>query len=331
MFEGFPNNWNNYQQQSDGTYQPKRKWEYMIQSMFSIYPLLTYKSFNQKTVLFKYLLFTGISGRRTSIWGHHYDGRPVDAYPYPTVNYRRAYLAYSEWILNNFHLKSKFELTSIQEELQQKKISEKVPICPESCNMTQKTDIVSNDFTGEWIVVVNRAGVGRRELNNADELVAALLKTFPDHLNPYLRVWPKQFNFNDNLYQVARIARSIRILIGVHGAGLSNSLFMRPGTILYEINPYNCRHLSFNFHRWADVFNLQHALWIPSKGEQGNHNEGCNREGKTTVNPKEIIEEIKNLLKNEIEYRNGYLKRALIIMNDMSIVEHPPSGFENIL
>ncbi len=331
MFERFPGNWNNYQQQSDGTYRPKRKWEYMIQSMFSRYPLLTYKSFNQTTVLFNYLLFTGVLNGRTSIWAHHYQERPVNAYPYPTVNYRRAYLAYSEWILNNFNLKSKFELTSIQEELQQKKISEKVPICPERCNIIQEKKNLSNDFTGEWIVVMNRAGVGRRELTNANELVAALLKTFPDNSNPYLRVWPKQFNFNDNLYQVARMARSIRILIGVHGAGLSNSLFMRPGTILYEINPYNCRHLSFNFHRWAEVFNLQHALWIPSTGANGNHNENCNREGRTTVNTKEIIDEVKNLLQNEIEYRNGYLKRALMIMNDMSVVDHPPSGFEKIL
>ena len=331
MFTGFPNNWNNYQQQSDGTYRPKRKWESMIQSMFSIYPLLTYKSFNQTTVLFKYLLFTGGYRGRTSVWAHHYDGRPVNAYPYPTVNYRRAYLAYSEWILNNFNLKSKFELTPIQEELQQKKISEKIPICRERCNMTQQKNISPDNFTGEWIVVLNRAGVVRRELTNADELVNALLKAFPDHLNPYLRVWPKQFNFNDNLYGVARMARSIRILIGVHGAGLSNSVFMRPGAIIYEINPYNCRHLSFNFHRWAEVFNLQHALWIPSKGANGNHNEQCNREGRITVNTKEIIDEVKNLLENEMEYRNGYLKRALTIMNDMSIVDHPPYGFENIL
>ena len=43
-------------------------------------------------------------------------------------------------------------------------------------------------YTGEWIVILNHAGVGRREIKNADELVQALLKTFPDHSNPYLRV-----------------------------------------------------------------------------------------------------------------------------------------------
>ncbi|CAF4180531.1 unnamed protein product, partial [Rotaria sordida] len=243
----------------------------------------------------------------------------------------RAYLAYSEWILNNFNLKSKFQLTSIQEELQHKKISEHVPICDQICPIQQRKNISSDEFTGEWIVVLNRAGVGRREMKNANELVAALLQTFPDHSNPYLRVWPKQFNFNDNLYETARMARSIRLLIGVHGAGLSNTLFMRPGTILYEINPYGCRHLSFNFHRWAEVFNLQHALWIPSQGNNGRIDDICDRESSTTLNVKEIINEVKNLLKDEVEYRSGYIRRALKIMTDMSIVNHPPPGFEKFL
>ncbi|CAF3989165.1 unnamed protein product, partial [Rotaria sp. Silwood1] len=97
-------------------------------------------------------------------------------------------LPYSERILNNFNLKSKFQLTSIQEELQQKKISEYVPICDPICPSQQKTNPSSHGFTGEWIVILNRAGVGRRELINANELVNGLLKAFPDHSNPYLRV-----------------------------------------------------------------------------------------------------------------------------------------------
>ncbi|CAF3898912.1 unnamed protein product [Rotaria sp. Silwood1] len=193
MFDGYPLNWNNYIRQSDGTYLPRRRWEQMIQSMFSIYPLLTYKSFDKKTVMFQYMLLTSLSKTRTSVWGHHYEHRPMKSYPFPTVNYRRAYLAYSEWILNNFNLKSKFQLTSIQEELQNKKISEQIPLCNQTCPIQQKINSSSNEFTGEWIVVLNRADVGRREMINADELVAALLKAFPDHSNPYLRVWPVFF------------------------------------------------------------------------------------------------------------------------------------------
>jgi hypothetical protein len=330
MLESSPQNRKNYEREFDGTYRPTRQWEDMLQSMFSIYPLLTYQSFNSTTVKFEYMLFSGVFKGRTPIWAHHYQDRPVKSYPFPTVHYRRAYLSYSEWILKNLNLKSKFELTSIQE-LQQKNILEPISICNQTCAIEKQKNILSNEYTGEWIVVLNRPGVGRREITNADQLITALLKTFPDHSNPYLRVWPKQYNFDENLYETARMARSIRLLIGVHGAGLSNSLFMRPGTILYEINPYGCRHLSFNFHRWAEVFNLQHALWIPTQGENGQQNEECNREGKTTVNIGEIIDEVKNLLKNELEYRNGYLKRALMIMTDMSIVDHPPSGFENVL
>ncbi|CAF1416085.1 unnamed protein product [Rotaria sordida] len=330
VLENLSSHWRYYQQQSDGTYLPTRKWEQMIQPMFSIYPLLTYRSFNNKAVMFQYALVPSFRGR-TASWGYNYPDRVIKSYPFPTVNYRRAYLAYSEWILNNFNLKSKFQLTSIQEELQEKKISEYVPICNQICSNQKKTNPSSNEFTGEWIVVLNRAGVGRRELINADELVNGLLKAFPDHSNPYLRVWPKQFNFNDNLYETARMARSIRLLIGVHGAGLSNTIFMRPGAILYEINPYGCRHLSFNFRRWAEVFNLQHALWIPSEGPNGRTDNSCDRESSTILNVNDIVNEVKGLIKDEVEYRNGYLRRALQIMNDTSIVDHPPSGFENIL
>ncbi|CAF3499004.1 unnamed protein product [Rotaria socialis] len=325
-------NRDNYHRQSDGTYIPVRRWEQMIQSMFSIYPLLTYQSFNGSTVMFQYALLTGDNKPRVAAWGHHYTtNRMFQSFPFPTVHYRRAYLAYSEWILNSFNLKSKFELTSVQEELQHKKLSEQIPVCDQTCSDHRKNNISSNEFTGEWIVVLNRVGIRRREMINADELVRYLLKAFPDRKNPYLRVWPKQFNFNDNLYDIARMARSIRLLIGVHGAGLSNTLFMRPGAILYEVNPYGCRHLSFNFKRWANVFNLQHALWVPFKGENGQTDDVCDREGPTTLNIKDIINEVKGLLKDEAEYRTGYLRRALKIITDTSIVDRPPSGFENIL
>ncbi|CAF4765930.1 unnamed protein product, partial [Rotaria magnacalcarata] len=79
--------------------------------------------------------------------------------------------------------------------------SEQVFICNGLCqNQPIGTQSKETTFTGDWIVVVNRAGAGRREINNANELVEGLLKAFPDQTNPYLRVWPKQFNFDDNLY-----------------------------------------------------------------------------------------------------------------------------------
>ena len=337
MFANHKRNWELYTRQTDGTYRDTRNWTATIQSMFSDYPLLTYKSFDGKTVMFKYLLMTGNQDSRTPAWDYYYTiSRSFRSHPFHTRQYRRAYLAYSEWLLKNLDLPSKFQMTSIQEQLQQKRTSESFPICDPICkpdwnNLSQRQ--TEQEFTGEWIVVVNRAGTGRREITNADELVDALLKTFPDHTNPYLRVWPKQLNFADDLYQTARMARSIRLLIGVHGAGLANTIFMRPGAILYEINPMGCRKLSFNFHRWATIFNLQHALWSPSQKDVFISDDTCsNRNAATTLVTSEIVKEVVNLIENEKEYRNGYLKRALTLFNDSLLNDypHPQLGLEEI-
>ncbi|CAF0884421.1 unnamed protein product [Rotaria sordida] len=304
--------WQPMKRLSDGTYEHTSQWNKVLYAMFSIYPLLTYKSFDQATVMFKHIIFTGSQDKRSAAWGIYYEPmRPRSYYPFEIQHYRRAYLAYSEWILNNFGLHSKFELTSIQKRLQESHRSEEISFCYERCQNKwfSKPSTTERTFTGEWIVVLNRAGVGRRELKNANKLIQALLKAFPDHTNPYLRVWPKQFNFDDDLYETVRMARSIRVLIGVHGAGLSNTLFMRPGTILYEINPPGCRLLSFNFRRWAEVFNLQYGLWSP-----GDKNDYCKHDAATTVNVDEVVSDVINLIQDENQYRSGYLSRALEIL-----------------
>ncbi|CAF0912513.1 unnamed protein product [Adineta steineri] len=330
MFKGHPPNWYQYKRQSDATYKPTRNWEEIVQSMFSIYPLLTYKSFNDTTVMFKYMIFPGRQRSRAAAWGYSYLDRKFLTHPFPTQHYRRAYLAYSEWILYHLNLKSKFELTSSQKELQEKNLTEQISVCNNTCKNKLSDTSSIKEYTGEWIVVLNRQG-SKRSIRNAKELVNGLLEAFPDHSNSYLRVWPDELYFTSNFYETVRMSRSIRLLIGVHGAGLSNTIFMRPGTILYELNPYGCRELSFNFRRWAEVFNLQHALWIPAVSEVGKQNDICQREASVTVNVKDIIDEVKNLLKNELAYRNGYIKRALDIMNDISVIDHPPSKYKNIL
>jgi hypothetical protein len=37
-----------------------------------------------------------------------------------------------------------------------------------------------------------------------------------------------------------------------------------------------------------------------------------------------------NLIENEKEYRNGYLKRALHLLNDTSLIDYPQLGLEDI-
>ncbi|CAF0921828.1 unnamed protein product [Rotaria sordida] len=306
------NIWQPMKRLSDGTYKHTTRWPNVLNAMFSIYPLLTYRSFDRATIMFKHMVFTGLPYRRSPCWGIHQEPkRLLSYYPFNIEEYRRAYLTFSEWILNNFELPSKFELTPIQKKLQESHKSEQIPICYGQCDQNQplSTSSTETTFTGEYIAVLNRAGIGRRELINADELVQALLQAFPDYTNPYLRVWPKQFDFNDDLYETVRMARSIRVLIGVHGAGLSNTIFMRPGAVVYEITPPGCRILTFFYKRWVEVFNLQHALWSP--GDKG---DVCIHEGSIRVNVDEVVSDVINLIQNENRYRSGYLARALDII-----------------
>ncbi|CAF1309822.1 unnamed protein product [Adineta ricciae] len=155
--------------------------------------------------------------------------RHFPSYPLPIEHYRRVY---SEWILYHLNLKSKFQLTNTQNDLQKKNQEETISFCfNQTCS-----NIQLENYTGEWIIVLNRYDTNIRRTNNGKQLVKALLNFFSDHSNPYLRIWPKEFDFNDNFYESVRMSRSIRILIAVHGAGLANMIFMRPETILFEIN-----------------------------------------------------------------------------------------------
>jgi hypothetical protein len=69
LLENHTDNWAFYKRRSDETYQPIRQWERMIQSMFSIYPLLIYTSFNHTTVMFKYMIFPGQKNESISSLG----------------------------------------------------------------------------------------------------------------------------------------------------------------------------------------------------------------------------------------------------------------------
>ncbi|CAF4857912.1 unnamed protein product [Rotaria sp. Silwood1] len=157
------NLWQPMKRLSDGTYEHIARWNKVLYAMFSIYPLLTYKSFDQATIMFKYMIFTDSHEKRSAAWGIYYEpSRLRSFYPFNIKQYRRAYLDYSEWILNNFQLHSKFELTPIQIKLQETHKSEKIPICYEECQNQWFSKLsATTEFTGEWIVVLNRAGVGR--------------------------------------------------------------------------------------------------------------------------------------------------------------------------
>ncbi|CAF3751455.1 unnamed protein product [Rotaria sordida] len=69
----------------------------ILNAVFPIYPLLTYKSFYQATIMFKYMIFTGSPYKRSPCWGIHQESnRLINYYPFDIEEYRRAYLTFSE-------------------------------------------------------------------------------------------------------------------------------------------------------------------------------------------------------------------------------------------
>lgn len=103
-----------------------------------------------------------------------------------------------------------------------------------------------DSFQGEWIVFVNR-GAGRRDISNADALHAHLLRVFPDHSNPHLRVYPIVLNYGTQMSSLAPMMRRTRLVIGTHGAGFANIVMMRPGAAILELNSFKCEYVSLNF------------------------------------------------------------------------------------
>ncbi|CAF3690964.1 unnamed protein product [Rotaria sp. Silwood1] len=77
------NLWHPMKRLSDGTYQHKARWPNVLNAMFSIYPLLTYKSFDQATIMFKHMIFTGLPYKQSPCWSIFQEpNRLINYYPF---------------------------------------------------------------------------------------------------------------------------------------------------------------------------------------------------------------------------------------------------------
>jgi Glycosyltransferase 61 len=65
---------------------------------------------------------------------------------------------------------------------------------------------------------------------NADDIVAHIHKAF--------RVHVEVVQFNTTAHETIDLMQRTAVLIGNHGAGLTNVLFMRPGAALLQLVPY---------------------------------------------------------------------------------------------
>jgi hypothetical protein len=111
---------------------------------------------------------------------------------------------------------------------------------------------------GEGILISDRRDQpGRRDLIEGDQILDALRLRYSGNSSlPGLKKRSVELFFgNETLEDTIRLFRSSRVYISVHGAQMSNMMFLNPGSVLIEIQPYEFRDV--------DVFlNLAPALGV---------------------------------------------------------------------
>ncbi len=105
------------------------------------------------------------------------------------------------------------------------------------------------------------SGSLRRSLPNQAEIWEALKESCLEGLTP-VHVQLEHLSFN----QQVELFRSARIVIGQHGAGLTNCLWMQPGSAVIEVNPYGPARPHFKI--LAKLAGLEY-LTVPQNGEHG--------------------------------------------------------------
>ena len=85
----------------------------------------------------------------------------------------------------------------------------------------------------EWVLLVNRPS--GRVITNGDALHRGLVETFRQYDD--VAVYPKTFNLDDNMRQWAAVLRETRVLIALTGQHDVHALFMRPGSVYFQLEP----------------------------------------------------------------------------------------------
>ncbi|CAF1490334.1 unnamed protein product [Didymodactylos carnosus] len=263
-----------------------------LQSTFSVLPLLTPRTwFNNEWLLIKHLIHPGTGGHRAFV-NELYYWHPMRSdhprWPYLDRQQQKYFFAYSDHILKKL-------------------------------NLSSKLDVPSTTTTGvEYIVVINRARSSRR-ITNAEELLKKLKVRFKNGLNTTntgqaielpskLRVYPTVYDFSRDMHASAKLMRQTRLLIGVHGAGLGNMMFMRPGAIMLEVSGIRCDYLSVHFGTLARMNQLIFREWVQTNGFGTG---SCRKEGAVQLNIDEVVDLCDDLLQTELAQREAAYQQTI--------------------
>jgi hypothetical protein len=150
----------------------------------------------------------------------------------------------------------------------------------------------------------------KRNITNSDDCLNALIDTFKEH-----EIMPISFE-NMSLEDQINCVKDCKLLIGAHGAGLVNSLFMQPNTCLIELFPSSfvndlfkhlCSLKKINYDRLHGFSVPESEITLEEfiqKNNTINPEDGVNlrhavRDVNFSVDVDCLIEKCKNILKNK--------------------------------
>lgn len=199
-------------------------------ALMSAHPVLTLQTWNNSKV--KYVQFreliAGSYGRSVHM-NENYNYEPsriLNDLPFTPTQYAQNFVRFRSFLYNKF--------------LPREMLAEPIPA------------------DKGYILVTNRKG--DRRVTNPEELHKALIDRFGPHV-----VYPRVLYFEHlPLEQLARIMARARIVLAPHGAGISNVVYMRPGSVLIEMIPFMCWRLKAFFAPMAINLAVHYVSWLPT-------------------------------------------------------------------
>ena len=110
----------------------------------------------------------------------------------------------------------------------------------------RRYNIISNSPTD--LIYVYRNPAGHRSLRNNDEVLAKMTQL------GFKAVDPGMLSFEDQV----RVFSNARAVVGVHGAGMTNILWCRPGTTVLELYPEKLDDIGYRF--LSNLMGHRHAV-----------------------------------------------------------------------
>jgi capsular polysaccharide biosynthesis protein len=140
---------------------------------------------------------------------------------------------------------------------------------------------IKNDSSVFQRIYISRGKAEKRKILNESELIHELKA-----LN-FIVVYCEQMTYSEQV----RIFSEAKILVGIHGAGLVNQIYMPPGGKILEIRNYNFDSQPLCFFDIAKACNLQYSYFIGMTQEKkGSHWEDI------TIDVVSLLREINKLL-----------------------------------